>query len=150
MRCRFGFPRVPGRGFAVRAEQFRLPNVAVTAAVADHGVVLDSLEGFAASQTAEFVGAEVDGAVDHRTGRKAGDARDRRAIASANPSLAALGQELTGVPPQCFGDHELGAQQADTIHRLRRDVLGMRRHRQVDIDECGRGSGRGCAATPWR
>ena len=69
MQVGIGFT-YPGQGLQFQAEQVRVADIAVAAAVADHRVVFLGLELGAALEVAELVGAEVRGAVHHRTRRE--------------------------------------------------------------------------------
>ena len=131
-----------GEQLELQREQVRLADVPVAAPVADHRVLLDRFERLATFQAAELVGAEVDRAVDDRPGAKARrDAQQRRRHAVEELVPATPCQELSWMhAAERVGQHELGAQQADAVDWLGSHLLGVVRHRQVDVDARGQRS----------
>ena len=125
-----------GEHIELEAEQVRLAHVTVRAAVADHRVLLLRLELLAPDEPAKLVGTKVDTAVDDRTRHECRrDAKERcRHPVDELPATAA-GKELAGMHAlERIGHHELGAQEADPVHRLRSDSIRMLGHREVHVD----------------
>ncbi len=98
-------------------EDLGLLQVAVGAPVADHRVVLDRLELGAAHERAELVRAEVGGAVHDWSGREGvGHLEERLAQSFDELVGSTLGDQLARVRSvERVGEHELGAEQPDTV-----------------------------------
>ena len=131
----------PGEHIQVEREQLGVTDIAVAAAVADHGVGLDRFELLAAGQAAELVGAEVDRPVDDRPGREGPrDAQHRLGHALHELVAAAGRQQVLGVfAAEGVGDHELGAQQAHAVDGQRGDLFGVIGNGQVHVQQGRRG-----------